>query len=157
NEDQEDGLLVEGMSLDGAYRTLGVTPDASAHAIKEAHQKLVKRWHPDFYRTGTTEHSEASQMTRLLNEAFSTITHALLSDQLGAWHCDHPAKPTCGARSESSSATPQRKQEPGFDQIEFWVRFLLGAMLGLFVALDATLSNLAISLDISSKVWLAME
>jgi DnaJ-class molecular chaperone len=32
-----------------AYQVLGVPRYASAHAIKAAYRKLVKRWHPDLY------------------------------------------------------------------------------------------------------------
>lgn len=72
------------MDLDRAYRVLGVTTIASAHAIKQAHRKLVKRWHPDLYKARTTEHSEATQMTQLVNEAYSAISHAPLRYRSGA-------------------------------------------------------------------------
>jgi curved DNA-binding protein CbpA len=141
--------------MERAYRVCGVPTDASAHAIKQAHRKLVRRWHPDLYKAATVEHSEASEMTRLINEAYSAISHAPLRYQRGGWSYDHPPKPTYVAKSENASATPQPKSEPRLDRIEFWVRFFCGAILGLFIALDAALLNLAISMDISIKVWLA--
>jgi hypothetical protein len=56
----------------------------------------------------------------------------------------------------------ERQTEPGtsserplarLDRVEFWARFVCGAILGLFIALDAGISTLA--MDISLKLWLA--
>jgi hypothetical protein len=61
-----------------AYQVLGVPHYASAHVIKAAYRKLVKRWHPDLYAAGTSEHADATQMSMLINQAHSGIAHAPL-------------------------------------------------------------------------------
>jgi curved DNA-binding protein CbpA len=61
-----------------AYRVLGVSSDASAHAIKSAYRALVKRWHPDRYPPNTRDHADASQMTVLINQAYSAVQYAPL-------------------------------------------------------------------------------
>jgi curved DNA-binding protein CbpA len=61
-----------------AYRVLDVPHDASPRAIKSSYRKLVKRWHPDRYRPGSEQQAEATQMTSLVNAAYSRIQDAPL-------------------------------------------------------------------------------
>jgi len=131
------------MDLERAYRVLGVTATASAHAIKQAHRKLVRRWHPDLYQTGTVEHSEATQMTRLINEAYSAISYAPLRYRSGfSTATSHSAESQQGSstmRTETASDSPL----PRLDKLEFWVRFICGALFGLFVAADVAISTMS--------------
>jgi DnaJ-class molecular chaperone len=70
-----DDQVAEGKTcLPGAW----VPHYASAHVIKAAYRKLVKRWHPDLYAAGTSEHADATQMSMLINQAHSAIAHAPL-------------------------------------------------------------------------------
>lgn len=66
------------MKLKRAHQILGVSLFASAPSIKQAYRQLIKRWHPDRYRSGSSSHTEASQMTKLINQAYSEIEHAPL-------------------------------------------------------------------------------
>jgi hypothetical protein len=143
--------LVDQMTLERAYRILGLPIDASANAIKQAHRKLVKRWHPDLYKEGTTEHSAATEMTRLTNDAYSTVSHAPLRYQRGFASYGNPARTTYTPRSEPATS---EISGPRLDRIEFWARFFCGAILGLFIALDASGLILEISMDVSMKLWL---
>ena len=51
-----------------AYALLELSPPVTEPDLRRHYRELVKRWHPDLYRAGTTEHSEASEMTRLIND-----------------------------------------------------------------------------------------
>lgn len=150
------GLIAEEMSLERAYRVLGMSTDASAHAIKQAHRKLVKRWHPDLYKAGTTEHSEANEMTQLINEAYSAIGHAPLRCRRDSSNYNNSPRPTYVHQKQQNQPMKSKEEPaPRLDRIEFWVRFFCGAMLGLFIALNVTGTFLEISMDLSLKVWLA--
>jgi hypothetical protein len=59
-----------------AYRVLDMPFSASPAAIKQNYRKLIKRWHPDLFASGSVEQAEASDMTRLINEAYASIARA---------------------------------------------------------------------------------
>jgi curved DNA-binding protein CbpA len=61
-----------------AYHLLGVSSSASEGSIKRAYRRLTKRWHPDRYASGTPAHAEATQMMKLINQAYSRIANAPL-------------------------------------------------------------------------------
>lgn len=61
-----------------AYGLLNVPPSSSPEEIKKAYRRLIKRWHPDHYPSGTPAYAEATQMTALINEAYSQISSAPL-------------------------------------------------------------------------------
>jgi curved DNA-binding protein CbpA len=135
--------VAEQMDMERAYRVLGVPSEASARAIKQAHRKLVKRWHPDLYKAGTPEYSDATEMTRLMNAAYSTISHAPLRYQRGF-------SPAASYRRERQSSNSTIRTEgtlerplPRLDRIEFWTRFVCGALLGLFFAADLAVSGMS--------------
>jgi hypothetical protein len=119
--------------LKRAYQILGVPLFASALSIKQAYRQLVKRWHPDRYPSGSSSHAEASQMIKLINQAYSEIEHAPLRYYSGD-------KPRVQQRVKSTyplaSDTPDaaRQAVPKTDRLEFWVRFVCGSLLGLFVS-----------------------
>src|SRR5215469_18570020 len=64
--------------LKRAYQLLNVPYSASERAINQAYRRLIKRWHPDRYASGTPAHAEATQMMKLINEAHSQIANAPL-------------------------------------------------------------------------------
>ena len=145
----------EQMGVEEAYRVLGVSREASAGAIKQSYRKLVKRWHADLYKAGTSAHAEASQMTRLLNEAYSVASHAPLRYQRTA--PSTPFRRTEWHPTEATTNTEESSIRPGprMDRIEFWVRFVCGGALGILMGLDAALSNWSNSTDLSMPLWLA--
>ena len=125
-----------------AYQVLGVPHYASAHVIKAAYRKLVKRWHPDLYAAGTSEHADATQMSMLINQAHSAIAHA-------------PLRYT--SNSPVFNQTPQRGDVPSgstiniridafrphrADRLEFWVRFVCGALFGIVSGVAWVLSEM---------------
>lgn len=143
------------MGAEQAYRVLGVSRDASAHAIKQAYRKLVKRWHPDLYKTGTNAHAEASQMTRLINEAYSVVSHAPLRYQTSSPSTMHGRTEWRTTTATTNVAASSVRPGPRLDRIEFWVRFVFGGALGILMGLDAALSNWSDSTDVSMPLWLA--
>lgn len=61
-----------------AYQLLDVPYSASERAIKQAYRRVTKRWHPDRYAGEIPAHAEATQMMKLINEAYSQIANAPL-------------------------------------------------------------------------------
>ena len=125
--------------LKRAYEILGVAPDASAHSIKNAYRRLIKRWHPDRYR-GAPAHAEATYMTGLINEAYSAIAHAPLR-----YHTEPPpqegaASKQGGEASAAGSSGKAIEEFPNAERLEFWVRFVCGALFGVFLSLDLAIS-----------------
>lgn len=121
--------------LQHAYQVLGMPVDASALAIKQAYGRLVKRWHPDLYATGTVAHTEAMQMIKVINEAYAAIAHAPLRYRSESYTRRVPAEPKPASRH--TDATKAEAIEPlNADRIEYWVRFVLGAAAGLFATLQ---------------------
>ena len=124
-----------------AYQLLGVPQDASAHVIKAAYRKLVKRWHPDLYTPGTSQHADATQMSMLINEAYSGIAHAPLrytSSSSGIGRAPRqpqtPSGPTINIQINAF-------KPPRVDRLEFWVRFVCGALFGIFSGVAWVLSE----------------
>ena len=64
--------------LKHAYQVLGAPLFASASSIRQIYRKLVKRWPPDLYASVTPAYAEATQMTKLINAAYSAIKTAPL-------------------------------------------------------------------------------
>jgi hypothetical protein len=61
-----------------AYQLLDVPYSASERSIKQAYRRVAKRWHPDRYASGTLAQTEATQMMKRINEAYSHIASAPL-------------------------------------------------------------------------------
>jgi len=125
--------------LEHAYQVLDVPQYTSAHSIKQSYRRLVKRWHPDLYTADTPAHAEATQMTKLINEAYSAIAHAPLRYHVEAY-------PQQATRRRAQSAGPTIRTDTEklqkTDRLEFWVRFACGALAGMFVCLDLVISAL---------------
>ena len=61
-------------AVDSAYRTLGVTPDASDSEVKSAYKRLALRFHPDRYASaGREEQHSAEEQFKKVNEAYQVI------------------------------------------------------------------------------------
>ncbi|MFZ0540428.1 MAG: J domain-containing protein [Candidatus Sulfotelmatobacter sp.] len=130
-----------------AYELLGVPDSASTHVIKRAYRVMAKRWHPDLYLAGTPEQAEAARMMKHINEAYGTIQRAPLR---------------YGTRGYTGMTPQQAKQAPtpindipvapehelvGMDKLEFWVRFVCGSILGIFVSVGVALRTNLFSAD----------
>ena len=97
-------------NLAHAYRVLDVPHDASARAIKSSYRKLVKRWHPDRYKAGSEEHREATQMTSLLNAAYTRIQDAPLRPGYAT-----PFSTPRNQPIDSGATTPSQPRPTPFD------------------------------------------
>ena len=126
-----------------AYQVLGVPHYASAHVIKAAYRKLVKRWHPDLYAAGTSEHADATQMSMLINQAHSAIAHAPLR-----YTSNSPVFNRTPQRGDAPSGSTINIRIDAFrphraDRLEFWVRFVCGALFGIVSGVAWVLSEMA--------------
>jgi hypothetical protein len=127
-----------------AYQVLGVPQHASARVIKAAYRKLVKRWHPDLYTPGTSQHADATQMSMLINEAYSEIAHAPLrytSSSSGIGRTPRPQPQTPSGPTINIQINPFKP--PRVDRLEFWVRFVCGALFGMFSGVTWVLSEVS--------------
>ena len=110
-----------------AYDLLDVPPASSPESIKKAYRRLIKRWHPDRYRSGTPAYDEATQMTKQINEAYSQISSAPL-------RFGNPVASAAYPRSSSSPLVPSeealRDLSPNLGrQIDFWTQFTVRVIL----------------------------
>jgi len=133
-------LAAQVQDLRHAYQVLGISHDASAHSIKQAYRRLIKRWHPDLATPGTTSHNESTQMTLLINEAYSKIANAPLRYRATAYY-----QPRATNSVPSYKAAPQYQRQseqetlrdedlPNIARIEYWVRFVCGFLFGLLMS-----------------------
>jgi curved DNA-binding protein CbpA len=125
--------------LKRAYQLLDVPLSASAHSIKQAYRRLVKRWHPDRYASGTAVHTEATQMSKLINEASSKIERAPLRYHVEASPSTRRATAQAMYTSTAESTSQTDEKFPNTSRVEFWVRFVCGALFGAIVSLDLLL------------------
>jgi hypothetical protein len=118
-----------------AYRVLDVPASASALTIKSNYRKLIKRWHPDRPPSGSSTPSEATLMTKLINEAYGLIENAPLR-----YYSGEPAVAPASANPNSS-----RKRTTGWmddsqaalieKRVEYGVRIACGILSGAFFGL----------------------
>lgn len=128
--------------LKHAYQIFGISLSASALSIKQTYRKLIKRWHPDLYPGRTPEHAEAIRMTQLINEAYTAIKDAPLryyieSGALVGGRIREATRPSADESSGMRSET-----FPKTDRLEFWVRFVCGALFGILVSIQLALQFL---------------
>jgi len=152
------------VNLAHAYRVLDVPWDATPRTIKESYRKLVKRWHPDRQPTDTESHTDATLMTRLLNEAYARIQDAPLrkgfaapfssgraahgdsdgwahTDASGAGRDEYVPRDSPLDAAEyyrimenARKAGARDDAARPFDWLGFAVRFVLGALFGALVS-----------------------
>ncbi len=112
-----------------AYQLLGLPISASAPAIKRAYRSMTRRWHPDLYPAGSPEHAEATQMMKSINKAYDAIQRAPLR---------YRPPSAVDPQSQTTEADRVIQSEPvtfvATDRLEFWIRFICGAFLGIFSA-----------------------
>jgi DnaJ-class molecular chaperone len=148
--------------LKHAYQVFGVPLSATPVAIKQSYRTLVKRWHPDFYTSGTQEHADATQMMKALNDSYALIQDAPLRYNIDAFREDYSA----GRTEPKDPGYPKVDSIFKFSWVEFWVRFVIGAIwgalfgfragLGLYVGLNSSASSNAAffaCIIISTLAW----
>jgi DnaJ domain len=116
-----------------AYRVLDAPLSASALAIKQNYRKLMKRWHPDHFLSGSPEQTEATLMTRVINDAYARIDRAPLRYYAEV----HPSYAEGQGVQQAARSTMESWTDPfpNADRIEFWVRFFFGAAFGVLISL----------------------
>src|SRR5579864_6567395 len=121
--------------LKQSYNLLGTPVSASAYAIRQAYHRMVKRWHPDLYPNGSREQAESTQMMKQVNQAYAHVQHAPLR-----YHVEgYPKVKESRAQAHASYRgvripKPPREDLPLTDRTEYWIRFIFGALFGLFVS-----------------------
>ena len=137
------------ITIERAYRVLNVAPDASALAIKHAYRKLLKRWHPDLQQAGTTAQTESTEMSRRINEAYRLIQHAPRRYErfANAKKVSPQTKQTQNTPWQEfilrQALRAEANTKPRMDRVEFWVRFVCGAIFGFGVAFVLSLDLLS--------------
>ncbi|MBQ2322766.1 MAG: TerB family tellurite resistance protein [Bacteroidales bacterium] len=64
-------------SVAAAYKTLGISPDATNAEVKDAYRSLAKKYHPDRYATQSAEaQAEAEQKFKEVQAAYEAIKEA---------------------------------------------------------------------------------
>jgi DnaJ-like protein len=122
------------VELKHAYQVFGLPLSASAFSIKQMYRMLMKRWHPDLYPSGTEAYAEATQMTKIINEAYSAIGNAPLRYYVDASPAGF-ARSMQGAGSSKAGPVVRRSDTlPKTDWMEFWVRFICGALFGTLIS-----------------------
>jgi len=125
--------------LKRAYEVLGLPQTASAPAIKQSYRKLTKRWHPDLYPAGSPQQSEATQMMKVINESYDLISTAPLR-YYDESYADKREPYVEGVRiPRPQDLSRQKDSPPRFDRMEFWVRFICGALFGMLMAFGSLL------------------
>jgi len=124
-----------------AYQVLGVRLDATSHAIRQAYRAMVKRWHPDSCAPGTAAQAEATRMMALINESYAKIERAPLRYDAGTFSRKRERATSVGSQAGYESSTiGETVPVLNTDRIEFWVRFAMGAFIGLLVSIDLLLN-----------------
>jgi len=113
-----------------AYQVLGVPLSATPTSIKQAYRQLVKRWHPDLYKSGTEEYADATLMTKSINESYSLIEDAPLRYHADAYSPAYAAARQAARGGSKDPGYPKVDSILRFTWFEFWVRFVVGAIWG---------------------------
>jgi len=121
--------------LKHAYQILDIPLSAAPLSIKHSYRRIAKRWHPDLYPSGTTAYAEATQMMKLINEAYAQIQNAPLRYHVeGSPAGQRRSKPGARASAEPPQ-TVDSNTLPRTDRTEFWARFTWGAFFGILACL----------------------
>lgn len=126
--------------LERAYQVLGVPLSASALSITKTYHRVAKRWHPDLYSSGTAAYVEATRMMKLINDAYLAIKHAPLRYHSGTHPMAGRGRRPPTRLSETESTNPVRAAFPVTDRLEFWIRFVCGALLGALMSFSLVLN-----------------
>jgi hypothetical protein len=85
------------MSRADCFRALGVDPDASWEAIRQAYKDLVRVWHPDRFQSDPELQERAEQQLKRINEAYFTLKNS---------HVDRGRPPEPAPQPEQAEPDP---------------------------------------------------
>jgi hypothetical protein len=121
--------------LKHAYQVIGVPLHSSTHTIKQSYRELVKRWHPDLYINNSSAHLEATQISKLINEAYSTISRAPLRYYVETHSSQTAIRNSSNPTSPASKTVRTTMENLDTARLEFWIRLVVGAINGAFFCL----------------------
>ena len=122
-----------------AYDVLGLPPESSALQIKREYRRLAKRWHPDRWPRGGLQEQQAGERMRQINDAYALVRHGPLR-----YHAD-----TRPGRVDSPRRVPvARAREPFTDQVEYLVRFVVGAAFGALVGFQLVVAEVPLGIAV---------
>jgi hypothetical protein len=112
--------------LRAAYQVLGLPLTSTASEIKREFRRLAKTWHPDKWPAGSPPQAKAADRMREINVAYEAIRHAPLR-----YHIE--GHPRVAARAAARGKEVRHETVPITDRTEWAIRFVFGALLGLFM------------------------
>lgn len=130
--------------LKHAYQVFDLPITASSLKIRQAYRALTKRWHPDLYKSGSPEQAEATQMMKIVNDAYALIESAPLryyDERQPANREPHKREPYVAGRGRPLDLSRRRDSPPRFNAWEFWVRFVCGVIFGIIFCAARLLRN----------------
>jgi len=122
------------------YEILGLSPEASKEARKQAYKDLVKVWHPDRFSHDPRLQQKAQEKLQEINEAYEKITLLKNAEaQMTSWKKEH----------QYSSFETQHAPKPSFSEdvrfrkklkrkVFVWILFFV-----LFIGFSVVLSQLS--------------
>lgn len=85
------------------YQLLQVSQDASQEEVRVAYRRLLRRFHPDVYKG---DPAVAALNTRLLNEAYETLSDPSARSSYDHLHHRHGPHPSASSHASASSEGP---------------------------------------------------
>jgi curved DNA-binding protein CbpA len=117
---------VANSELDDLYGLFGVSPGASPDALRRAHRKLARQWHPDLHAKDPAGQRLAEERLKRLNAAYDALTSRA------------PRLP----RSKKGARPVPWWQRPSFERrATFAVAVLIAAALAALVAVVISTAN----------------
>ena len=148
------------MTRQEALQILELPQDASPAAIRKAHRKLMKVWHPDRFGRDAELQAEAEQRTQQINGAYDVLKESGPADTGAEAQPSTPPEPEEPEEPEELdpeqpeasvrmvSMRPRRRRKPADPSLYslyviFGATCALGALVLLVVLVTLILRNLA--------------
>jgi curved DNA-binding protein CbpA len=112
-----------------AYRLMNLEELSSPEVIRQAYGELTRRWDPDQYPEGSSEHTHAADRLKCINEAYTLIADAPLRSPIQLCEMPKPIESDLPLEPDGNDVKPGRP-----DGFEYCVRFGFGALLGALFA-----------------------
>lgn len=117
------------MSRKGPYEILGVTLTASTEEIKDAYRNLVKRYHPDLYRTYIQKVWATNKMQEI-NHAYAILRDAQFRKEYDkSQAAREPVPAGRRADAEQTSRAQSTRAQPDVPERDWFQWFLCGTWL----------------------------